>query len=295
MVAAALLLVLGEASEQMLVTQEYADFLRRHVSWEVVDYEDNVFRGWTVDEFRSTLMQKEDATGDDEERHTLVLKHAENALPTLDWKKLRADCIHPIRDQGDCGSCWAFSAASVVSDRCCLRLRDHGWLSPQELVSCDRYGAGCTGGFQNVALNYVANNGLVSESCFPYQAKTLICPMKCTDGTNWAAAHVCKCKEKVFCDGPEGMKACLQTGPVTAGMWVYKDFVYYKGGIYHWSKVGTKEGNHAVRCYGYSDKPEFHWMCANSWGTGWGEQGFFRIGKGEVGIDSQAPAYCDPY
>lgn len=211
---------------------------------------------------------------------------------TMSWN---GSCLHEIHNQGRCGSCWAFSAASVVADRCCLRLKDQGWLSPQELVSCDKTNDACKGGWEYDALVYVAKNGLVREACFPYKAVATTCPSKCVDGSDWASAHVCKCKTRVFCRGGKEMQACMQSGPITAGMDVYKDFVYYKGGVYHWDHKSAMAGGHAVRCYGYSDQPEFHWMCANSWGTNWGEKGFFRIGGGESGIDTQVASYCDPY
>ena len=287
-----LLLVALALAEEFAVTQEYTDYLRKHVTWEVTDYEDNVFRGWTVDEVMSILMQNEP----EEMPNTDVVVTSDAELPaSLDWKELRADCIHPIRNQGNCGSCWAFSATGVVSDRCCLRVADHGWLAPQELVSCDRSNSGCNGGWEYTGLDYVTAHGLVHEACFPYTATTSPCPNKCADGKDWAASHVCKCNKRVNCQGPDAMKVCLQSGPVTAGMYVYQDFLSYHSGIYHWNKAGKMLGGHAIRCYGYADTPEAHWLCANSWGTSWGESGFFRIAKGEVGIDSRNPSYCDPH
>ncbi len=288
------LLIVAAVCGEMLVTQEYTDFLKKHVTWEVSEYEDNVFRGWTIEEMQSILSQNEDP--EDMPTSTVQVSDTENLPSSVNWRE-SSNCVHEIHNQGNCGSCWAFSAASVVSDRCCLRLKDHGWLAPQELVSCDRSGSnsGCNGGWEFDALNYVAKNGLVPESCFPYLARATTCPTKCKDASDWAQAHVCKCNTRVFCQGPDAMKTCIQTGPVTAGLWVYRDFVNYKSGIYHWSKTGQRLGGHAIRCYGYSDTPEEHWMCANSWGTSWGEKGFFRIGKGEAGIDTRNPSYCDPY
>jgi len=278
-------------AEDLAVTQEYTDFLKKHVSWQVADYEENIFKGWTIDEVKSILQQEElpDMQGEQ-----IYVRPGTVFPDSLNWKELKANCIHEIKNQGNCGSCWAFSATGVVSDRCCLHQADHGWLAPQELVSCDHKNSGCNGGWEFNALDYVAANGLVPDACFPYKATNVPCPSKCADGSDWKKAHVCKCKAKVFCQGPDAMKACLQTGPVTAGMYVYQDFISYKSGIYHWNKTGNRLGGHAIRCYGYSETPEAHWICANSWGTVWGEQGSFRIGKGEVGIDTRNPSYCDP-
>ena len=77
-------------------------------------------------------------------------------------------------------------------------------------------------------------------------------------------------------------------------MIVYKDFHYYKSGVYHWDKKSTLSGYHAIRMVGYGADPEPHWKCANSWGPDWGMKGFFLIGVHEVGIDSRDPVICDP-
>ncbi len=290
----ALLFALALCHDEMAVTQEYTEYLKKHVSWEVADYEDNVFRGWTMGDLQSFLGRKSTPYAELPEADVETIAVPKSMPSSVSWN---GTCLHAIHNQGNCGSCWAFSAASVVSDRCCITLKDQGWLSPQELVSCDKSGEndGCDGGFEYDALNYVAKHGLVREACFPYKAKDMACPTKCVDGSDWAKAHVCKCKAKVMCRGVNAMKACMQSGPVTAGLHVYKDFLYYKGGIYHWDHKSAVAGEHAIRCYGYSDQPEAHWMCANSWGTSWGEKGFFRIGKGESRIDTEPASYCDPY
>jgi len=278
-------------AEEFAVSQEYTDYLKKHVTWQVADYEENVFRGWTVDEVKAILNQQTDIEIPEKQ---IEIAAGQQFPERLDWSELNANCLHEIRNQGNCGSCWAFSATGVVSDRCCMHDADHGWLAPQELVSCNTRNSGCNGGLEYNALDWVAQNGLVPESCFPYKATNLPCPNKCADGKDWKASHVCKCKARVNCQGKDAMKACIQTGPVTAGMWVKKDFMSYKSGVYHWDKSSPQLGGHAIRCYGYDTTPEPHWKCANSWGTGWGEQGFFRIGVGEVGIDTRNPSYCDP-
>ena len=287
----AILLVIALVSaEEYVVTPEYTEYLKRHVTWEVMDYEDNIFRGWTVSEIQAILNQEEI----EEVPGTNVVLETGEEIPSIDWRQANANCIHEIQNQGSCGSCWAFSAAGVASDRCCLGKKDYGWLSPQELVSCDTANHGCSGGWEFNALDYVKKNGLVPWKCFDYKARNLPCPKTCDDKSSWTAAHVCKCKDKVFCQGTEAMAKCIQTGPVTAGMYVYRDFTSYKSGIYHWNKQGSRLGGHAIRCLGYATSPEKHFICANSWGTNWGEKGYFRIGVGEVGIDTRNPSYCDP-
>jgi len=81
------------------------------------------------------------------------------------------DCIHPIRDQAQCGSCWAFGASEALSDRFCIASNTHVnvVLSPEDLVACNtKINQGCNGGYLPVAWEYMEINGLVADSCMPY-------------------------------------------------------------------------------------------------------------------------------
>ena len=274
------------------ITQAYTDYLKAHVTWEVTDYEENIFRGWTIDEVKELFIPVEMLHMEIPSVPYLITDDSE--LKETDWSKDAPSCIHESKNQGNCGSCWALAVAGMVSDRCCLRKNDHGWLSPQELVSCDKSNSGCESGSEYRAIDYVVKNGLVHEACFPYIAVNGTCSEKCEDGKDWAASHVCKCKKKELCYGVTGMAKCLESGPITAGFTAYNDFLYYKSGIYRWNKRVEDPGGHAVRCYGYATFPEKHWKCINSWGTGWGMEGYFNIAIGECEIETRWSGYCDP-
>ena len=274
-------------AESLVITKSYTDYLKKHVAWEVVDYESNIFRGWTDAEMNMLLGDHKEAFADiKSDPNPIDIKYMPE---TLDWSK--ADCTHEISNQGNCGSCWAFSVSSVVSDRCCLAGKDHGWLAPQELVSCDTGNDGCDGGDRTIAMNFVGKRGLVHDACFPYKASDIPCPSKCADGNDWTSSHVCKCNNVRHCDGATGIISCLATGPVAVGMAVYADFMYYKTGIYRWDKKSPLRGYHAIRLVGYGAD---YWKCANSWGISWGDQGYFMIGKGECQIETRSPVVCDP-
>lgn len=257
---------------EILVTQEYTDYLKRTVDWEVVDYEDNIFRGWTVDEVKSLLGYN----GFEEFEGEPI---SEGVTPSsIDWSG--ANCDHGVKDQGRCGSCWAFAIVGMMSYRCCAVKGDHGWLSPQELVSCDKGNHGCQGGYLESPMRYIKNaGGLVKESCFPYKAANLACPGKCADGKDWKSAHVCHCTAYKTCGGGDaGMKACLAIGPTTFGFQVERSFQSYKSGIYKCTGSG-RLGGHAVLAMGRKDNP-CHYHVKNSWGTGWGMRGYFDIACG---------------
>ena len=91
-------------------------------------------------------------------------------------------CIHPIRDQAQCGSCWAFGAVETLADRFCIAGKDV-ILSPQDLVSCDTNNYGCSGGYIELSWEYLSYTGAVSEACYPYTSgatkESGICVSEC--------------------------------------------------------------------------------------------------------------------
>jgi cathepsin L len=253
----------------LVVSRDYIQYLKRTVDWEVQEYEDNIFKGMTVDDVKTLLGW----VPDNEDVYPQI-----EEVPTpaqLDWSGAKCD-VGP-QNQGKCGSCWAFAAAGSLAARCCLHATDHGWLSPQELVSCDKSGHGCNGGTLAGPVSYEQKNGgLVPEACYPYLAKDAPCPTKCKNGGDWKAAHVCKCASPKTCSGTNGIKSCLTYGPVTIGFMVCQSFMNYKSGIYKCDCTNYL-GGHAVLVMGQSDSPQCHYTVRNSWGTSWGEGGYFRI------------------
>jgi len=274
----------------LLVTKEYAENLKRKVEWQVAEYENNIFKDWTDEEFRGSLGMKDNSFEENFASQNPVLGDSqnENNVDTQDWSM--SNCIHEIRDQGKCGSCWAFSTASIISDKCCLKGNDHGWLSVQEMLSCTSGTGGCDGSGRQDGFNYAAENGLVPDSCYPYSGSVSKCEKSCQDGKSWDDSHVCKCKNVRTCKGEDGMIACLKDGPIQAGMTVYKDFSYYSGGIYKWDGESKEEGKHAIKLVGYGPG---YWKCANSWGDKWGENGYFKIARDECDIIKYGGITCD--
>lgn len=198
------------------------------------------------------------------------------------------DCVHPIRDQGQCGSCWAFAATEALSDRLCISAGIDVVLSPQYLVSCDSTSFGCDGGYPDLAWTFMSTNGVPDDSCDPYSATNGVCSKTCADGSEIEFFHA---KTVSTYSGPTSIQAAiLAGGPVETGFRVYQDFMSYSGGIYK-HKTGKYLGGHAVKIIGWGvESGTKYWICANSWGTSWGINGFFNIAFGQVGIDSQAVA-----
>eukprot|EP01022_Parablepharisma_sp_SALTPOND_P001350 TRINITY_DN106153_c0_g1_i1.p1 TRINITY_DN106153_c0_g1~~TRINITY_DN106153_c0_g1_i1.p1 ORF type:complete len:304 (-),score=2.17 TRINITY_DN106153_c0_g1_i1:64-975(-) len=287
-----LALIFTSISCSLVVTKEYNDYLKAHVSWEVTPYEENIFLGWTEEEVAALLTP---ITTDSLSPLSKASSETPKNLPkALSWET--ANCIHAPRNQGNCASSWAFAFAGMLSDRCCLSKRDHGWLSVQELLSCDTRNHGCSGGWPVRATRYVSENGLVHDACYPYEARDVPCPYYCQDAKDWYDSHVCICKNARRCLGPPEMKECLKTGPIVATMGVCKSFLHYRSGIYTCDCERNYMGQQSVTILGYNDNPECHWIVRNSWGTQWGTQGRFMIMCGTCGIDGewdQGNVSCD--
>ena len=252
--------------EEYAVTKEYTEYLKRTVSWETEEYENNQFRGWTIDEVKEILLPNLDGLTDDS-----FPQVKEVPLPaSIDWAGSK--CDHGPKTQGKCGSCWAFAFTAMLSDRCCKE-----WLAPQELVSCDGSSFGCNGGTLNDPINYlIRHKGLVPETCFPYQAHNAVCPRTCVNGKDFTQSHLCACGSPISCHGDNGIMSCLAGGSTVVGFSVCKSFLSYKSGVYKCDCTNYL-GGHAVAAVGFGYSPECYYNIKNSWGTTWGDNGYFKI------------------
>jgi cathepsin B len=198
------------------------------------------------------------------------------------------NCVNYIRDQGQCGSCWAFGGSEALSDRYCIQKNISVLLSAQWLVSCDGWNMGCNGGNLSLAWSYLKNKGLPVDSCDPYTSGTTkqtgSCPSTCADGS---APKTFKAVNVHSYKSPSAIQAAImEGGPIEAAFTVYQDFMSYTGGVYEHT-TGSALGGHAIKIVGWGvEGSTNYWIVANSWGTSWGESGYFRIAWGQCGIDS---------
>jgi len=199
-----------------------------------------------------------------------------------------------IRDQRQCGSCWAFGAAEAMSDRIYVKHSKNVRLSPEDILSCSSCGS-CEGGYPNCAWEYWVKTGVVTDACCPYTAgidpsTTPKCTKKCKNSKEWSSEKH-KGEKQYAISGESNIMTEISTnGPIEVAFQVYSDFMSYSSGIYY-HHSGSYEGGHAVKMLGYGTaNGEKYWLCANSWNTDWGEKGYFRIRRGtnECGIESSA-------
>lgn len=203
--------------------------------------------------------------------------YAEYSYPSrIDWRDRNgADFTTPVKDQGSCGSCVAFAVVASIESRLEVRLMQPGLnpdLSESHIFYCGG-SWGCAGGWWNyLALDYIVEHGVSDEACFPYLDKDLPCEL-CLD---WEERTV-NLTHWVGVEGMDEMKqAIADNGPLSVVMEVRGDFFYYKSGVYC-PTIPWLVGLHAVEIVGYDDE-EGYWIVKNSWGTDWGEDGWFRIG-----------------
>jgi C1A family cysteine protease len=209
------------------------------------------------------------------------------APATVDWRNVEGvGYVSPIKNQGSCGSCWAFATTAGLESQ--VMINSAGMpvdLSEQILVSCSGAGS-CSGGSSATASNYIRDVGLPLESCFKYTATNNLCSNACPDWQNNTYGIVGWHRASTTTLTVNDLKNALYAyGPTIVTMYVYNDFYSYRSGVYSYT-TGSYVGAHAVLAVGYDDAQQA-FIVKNSWGTGWGEAGYFMIAYSEVGGTSK--------
>ncbi|MEB3335612.1 MAG: C1 family peptidase [Cyanobacteriota bacterium] len=196
--------------------------------------------------------------------------------------------ITPVKDQGSCGSCVAFGSVATVEGTYRRQLNNPTFavdLSEAHLFYCiaRAQGRNCSNGWWcDKGLDAFKTDGVVDEACYPYVAGDQNCSNRCADWQN----RLTRISGWRTLTSVSDMKEWIATkGPLSCAFSVYNDFYSYRSGVYR-HVSGAFAGGHCVSCIGYNDAGRY-WICKNSWGSKWGEKGFFRIGYGECGIDAQ--------
>ncbi len=214
---------------------------------------------------------------------------------SLDWRNNGGNYVTSVKNQGGCGSCWAFSAIATLESATMIYNKTPNTsldLSEQVLISCcdatcSPYGQ-CSGGWPGKAADFLRDNGAPTDSCYTYVGSGS-CGSACA---NWkASAYKIKNWEWIVnydtSENPavDKIKAGLQNGPLSISFAVYNDFFSYTSGVYKHVSGGLA-GYHAVLVVGYDDAGQY-FIVKNSWAATWGEQGYFKIAYSEVTGDSK--------
>ncbi len=196
----------------------------------------------------------------------------------FDWRN--GNWVTPVRSQGSCGSCWAFSAIAAVESAIRIYTKAPNKdvdLSEQYLVSECCSAGGCKGGWPDWALKHIQAKGVPDESCYPYAAKDT----NCNPCPGWEDRAVHITGYEYVQPTQEDFKFAIQKyGPVSVVLKVPEDWYYYKAGIYS-PLMDVGWANHAVLLVGWDDS-DGCWIIKNSWGQGWGESGYARVKYGDL-------------
>jgi len=200
------------------------------------------------------------------------------APATVDWRKQGA--VTGVKNQGQCGSCWAFSTTGSTEGAHYLKEHKLVSLSEQNLVDCStRYGnMGCNGGLMDSAFKYIiANHGVDTEASYPYTATG---PNQC----RFNPAHVGATLAS-YRDVRSGSEASLMDFVADAPTSVaidasHRSFQLYSGGVYNEPACSSQQLDHGVLAVGYGDlNGKKMWIVKNSWGANWGMQGYIMMSR----------------
>jgi len=205
---------------------------------------------------------------------TFMYANFNNAPPSVDWRKKGA--VTPVKDQGQCGSCWAFSTVVAVEGINQIKTNRLVPLSEQELIDCDnKENQGCNGGLMEYAFEYIKQNGgLTTETYYPYTANDGSC-----DSTkeNVPAVSI-DGHENVLANDEDALLKAVANQPVSVAIDAGgSDFQFYSEGVF--TGDCGKELDHGVAIVGYGTTVDGtnYWIVRNSWGAEWGEQGYIRM------------------
>jgi len=249
----------------------------------------NQFSDWSHEEYESMLGLKGIERDEDQEDLFTGVSNSNG----VDWRKTRG-VVTPVKNQGQCGSCWAFSATESVESAYVIAGNKQVIMAPQELVDCSSGmfsgNHGCSGGWYYNAWKWLENNMTMAEEDYPYTSGDDGRETRCAYDESKGVTYVSSYKQ--VSKDTESIKAAIEIGPVSVAVAAGNDvFRNYSSGIVTEDDGCPTRVDHAIQAVGYGYEGEQgYYIVRNSWDTTWGDKGFIKIGmadgkKGVCGIN----------
>ena len=244
----------------------------------------NKFADWTKEELKSLNGFKPMDTVADKRYKQF---DTSSLADSIDWRTEGA--VTPVKNQGQCGSCWAFSTTGSLEGAHFKATGNLVSLSESNLVDCSHLNHGCNGGLMDLAFMYVEKHPLMTEADYPYTPSTGL--FQCKYDKSKGVVEV-KDYADVQPNTPAQLKAALNQGPVSVAIEADKTvFQMYTGGVITGDACGTQL-DHGVLAVGYGvENGQEYYIVKNSWGPDWGDNGYVKLGvsdgKGVCGIQQQ--------
>jgi len=232
----------------------------------------NQFSGMTFDEFSAMYLTNSEPENHMVDNTTIPVTYLEEdplaaTVTDIDW--VSKGGVTPVKDQGACGSCWAFSTMASVESVHRINSGSIANLAEQQLVDCNTGNSACDGGSATSALQWLVDTPPCTTSSYPYTARQGSCKSCTKSNVRIGGVNLVSSRSE------SALASAVSSSPASVSVYADSAWQHYSSGVL--AAASTCSHNHAVLAVGYTSSA---WKIKNSWGTSWGESGYIRITKG---------------